>query len=382
MCVCRFFLLCVGLVGMSSAFASQENRFEQVLSELGNSDEVVGLAVAVVRDGKVSLMQTYGVRELGEIDEITPQTTFRIASLSKAFAATVAVQLEHEKKLVLSDSAISTNSSFALKSQTETKAATLEHVLSHRLSLPPYAYDNLLEAGIEPKKILSEMKKVKPICTVGSCYAYQNVGFNMIAPAIEVADKQAYVASVRKRVFEPLNMHGASFGKAKLMANDNWARSYKRKRGGSWKAVSVKQPYYDVPAAGGVNASIVDMSKWLTAQMGYSPQVLSRETLNRLHTPQTTTARELRRVSYMQHVSDAHYGLGWRIYQYAGAKVINHSGSVEGYAAQIAFLPEKGVGLVLLTNSKTKEFWRILPKFLDQELGLTERECGTKTQLC
>jgi beta-lactamase class C len=367
---------------MNSVLASQGGDFDKALSELGDSDEMVGLAVAIVRDGEVSFMQTYGVRELGGVAKITPETTFRIASLSKAFAATVAVQLEQEQKLVLSDSAILSNRSFQLKSQAQAKSATLVHVLSHRLSLPPYAYDNLLEAGVAPKKILSEMKNVQPICTVGSCYSYQNVGFNMIAPAIEIADKQSYVDSVSKRVFTPLKMSGASFGKENLMSSGNWAQSHKRRRGAPWKAVSVKQPYYDVPAAGGVNANIVDMSKWLVAQMGYSPQVLSNDVLKRLHAPQTKTARELRRVSYMRHVSEAYYGLGWRIYQYAGATVVNHSGSVEGYGAQIAFMPEKDVGLVLLTNSNTKKFWRILPKFLNHELGLNERKCDIETQFC
>ena len=365
-----FSLLCLAYLVATSAYASK-NQFEKALFKLGNSDAIIGLAVAVVRDGKVSLMQTYGEREFGGTDKITPETTFRIASLSKAFAATVAVQLENENKLSLADQAVESNSGFKLKSQAQANSVTLEHVLSHRLSLPPYAYDNLLEAGTEPKKILSEMKKVKPICKVGSCYSYQNVGFNMIAPAIEVADEQAYAASVQERLFEPLMMNGASFGKASLTADGNWAQSYRRKRGGLWQAVSVKQPYYDVPAAGGVNASLLDMSKWLAAQLGNSPEVLSSQTLSRLHSPQVQTPREQRRVRYMQHISDTHYALGWRVYEYAGTSVINHSGSVEGYGAQIALIPDKGVGIVLLTNSKIKEFWRILPKFLDQELGLT-----------
>jgi len=368
--VSRFFVLCLALLNTTSVLALQGESYEEALFEFGNSEGIVGLAAAVVRDGKVSFMRTYGVRELGSNDRITPETTFRIASLSKAFAATVAVQLEQENKLALSDSVLSSNSSFQLRSQAQADSATLEHVLSHRLSLPPYAYDNLLEEGAKPKTLLSEMKNVEPVCDVGSCYAYQNIGFNMIAAAIEQADKQAYSVSVRKRLFEPLNMDGASFGKENLMSNNNWARSYRPKPGGSWNAVSVKQAYYDVPAAGGVNASLIDMSKWLVAQMSYSPHVLSSEVLNRLQAPQTETASESRRIRYMHHISETHYGLGWRIYQYAGNKVVNHSGSVEGYGAQIAFLPEKNVGIILLTNSKTSDFWRILPKFLDQELGL------------
>lgn len=370
MFVRSFVLLCFTLLNIAPVFASQTKPFEKVLSEIGNSENMVGLAVAIVRDGEVSFMQTYGVREVGGVDKVTHETTFRIASLSKAFAATVAVQLEHENKLALNDPAIASNSEFQLKSQAQAELVTLEHVLSHRLSLPPYAYDNLLEAGVDPKRILSEMKKVEPICKVGSCYAYQNVGFNMIASAIEVADKQRYAASVHARLFEPLDMAGASFGKESLMSNDNWARSHQRRKAGPWKTVNVKQPYYDVPAAGGVNANIIDMAKWLAAQLGSAPEVLTLETLNRLQSRQTKTPNESRRVKHMRRVTETYYSLGWRVYRYAGATVVNHSGSVEGYGAQIAFLPQKNVGIVLLTNSKTKEFWRILPKFLDQELGL------------
>ncbi len=354
----------------SSIMTKQKSGFQQVVAEAAREGDLVGIAAAIVRDGKISLLKTFGVREAGGTEKITPQTTFRIASLSKAFAASVAVQLEAEDKLSLDDPIISYNSDFRLKNQTQAEYATLSHVLSHRLSLPPYAYDNLLESGVAPEQILNRMKNVEPICRVGSCYAYQNVGFNMIAAAIETVDSQSYQASVRTRLFEPLGMTGASFGKENLVSSNNWARSHARSRYGPWKTVSVKQPYYDVPAAGGVNANIVDMAKWLAAQMGSAPEVLSHASLTRLQAPQTKTLSELRRTRHLIRNTQAHYGLGWRLYEYAGATVVNHSGSVEGYAAQIAFLPHKNVGMVLLTNSKSKEFWKILPKFLDQELGL------------
>lgn len=359
------------LLNPVSTFASVENEFEQKLADIDKSGGLVGLAVAVVRDGQISLLNTYGVQTVGSSDKITEQTTFRIASLSKAFAATVAVQLDAEKKLSLNDLLVTSNPGFKLKSQTQAKAATLNHALSHRLSLPPYAYDNLLESGVSPNTILSEMKAVEPICDVGSCYAYQNVGFNMAASAIAEADNTTYQASVVSRVFEPLDMGGASFGKDNLIAGGNWARSHKRRVGGTWTIAKVKPAYYRVPAAGGVNANIIDMTKWLSAQMGNYPQVLSQASLDRLHSEQVKTRGELRRTRHFGRVSDAYYGLGWRIYQYAGHKVVNHSGSVEGYAAQIAFLPHKNVGIVMLTNSKTKQFWGILPAFLEHELGLT-----------
>ena len=350
--------------------ASDDEHFRKILSKVVNDANIVGLAAAVVRNGEVSFIKTYGSRDTASSGKVDQQTTFRIASLSKAFAATVAVQLELEDKLSLEASAVSFNRSFRLKDQAQAESVTLTDVLSHRLSLPPYAYDNLLEAGKVPSNILSEMRKVTPICKVGRCYAYQNVGFNMIAPAIETVEERSYATSVEKRLFEPLGMTGASFGKDALLSTDNWASSYTRTRNGKWRLVSVKQPYYDVPAAGGVNANIVDMSHWLLAQLGNAPNVLSKQALRRLQAPQVSTPRESRRVGYMSHITETHYGLGWRIYQYKGAKVVTHSGSVEGYGAQIAFIPEMDAGIVLLTNSKTREFWRILPKFLDLELGL------------
>jgi len=340
------------------------------LPQIFKSSDMVGLAVAVVRDGKVSSVQIFGSLEQDGKHPVNQDTRFRIASLSKAFAATLAVQLESERKLSLSSSASLTNPSFRLKEPSQASAVTLSDVLSHQVSLPPYAYDNLLEANVLPPKILGEMKKVTPICKVGKCYAYQNVAFDMITSAIESADDQPYASSLSKRLFEPLDMDSASIGESALVSDNNWARSYRKRRGQDWKRVSVKPAYYRVPAAGGVNASISDMSKWLLAQLGSRPEILSPAMREVLQAPRVRTLRELRRIRSMPNVADAHYGLGWRIYSYAGSSLINHSGSVEGYAAQIAFLPEQQSGVVLLTNSNSKAFWKILPVFVDHELEL------------
>lgn len=358
------------VIGGAASVAIAKSPFEKAVDKIGTSDDVVGLAVAVVRGGEISSINTYGVREFGRPEEINSGTTFRIASLSKTFAATATGQLIEEDKLSLENLVTKFNGDFQLRDQAQAKSVTLSHVLSHRLSLPPYAYDNLLEADVAPAKILQEMKKVTPICKVGKCYAYQNVGFNMIASAIEDVTEQDYSELVNDRLFKPLGMEGASFGKNTLVSNGNWARSHRRAKGSSWVVRDVKQPYYDLPAAGGVNANILDMAKWLSAQMGYAPEIISQKTLSMIHTPVVKTHAELSRNRRLDRLTDAHYGLGWRIYTYAGQTVINHSGSVEGYTAQIALLPKHDVGIVSLSNSRSRQFWDILPLFLDHELGL------------
>ncbi len=349
---------------------AKNTPFEQALNDLVNDANMVGMAAAVVRGGDITFMETWGVRELGSPSEITPNTTFRIASLSKGFAATLTAKLIEEGKLSINDPITLYNEDFQLKDRSQTAVVTVEDILSHQVSLPPYAYDNLLEAGKKPATILSRMKQVKPICEVGDCYAYQNVAFNMITSAIASVGSLPYHKSIETELFVPLGMSSATIGSEGLQGEDDWARSYSRTKNGTWKTRSVKEAYYNVPAAGGVNASLIDMTKWLSAQMGYAPDVISNDVLKMLQKPVVKTAREMWRYRRMNHLSDAHYGLGWRLYEYADTLVVNHSGSVEGYSAQIAFLPEQDVGMVLLTNSRTKEFWDILQLFLDSELGL------------
>lgn len=346
------------------------DQFEQALYALVSDSDMVGMAAAVVRDGNVSFMETWGVRELGSTAEITPDTRFRIASLSKGFAATLTAKLIERDKLSIKDPITFFNQDFRLKDGASTAAVTVEDVLSHRVSLPPYAYDNLLEAGKQPPEILRKMNQVKPVCDVSECYAYQNVAFNMITSVIESVGSQSYSELVASELFEPLGMNSASFGSAGLQIEDDWARSYSRSKNGPWKTRSVKEAYYNVPAAGGVNASLLDMTKWLAAHLGYAPEVISDQALELIQTPVVKTAREMWRYRRMKNLSNAHYGLGWRLYEYADTLVVNHSGSVEGYSAQIAFLPEQNVGMVILTNSRTREFWDILQLFLDAELGL------------
>lgn len=352
-----------------TAMASDDVEFEHRVSELAAGDDIVGLAVGVVRGGEIDMLKTYGVRAVGEDGAIGFGTKFRIASLSKGFASSLFAQLAVEEKLGLTDKIASYAPAFKLRNTGEASAATIEDVLSHRLGLPPYAYDNLLEAGINPDTILQRFGEVKQVCRVGQCYAYQNVGFNMIESAIEAATSETYEDAMMTRIIEPLGLSETSLGMTHLKEDDDWARSHRRRRGQNWRVVPVKQPYYSVPAAGGVNATITDMSKWAIAQLGHTPDVLSADVRAAIHAPRVVTPAEKRRLRQMPRVRRADYGLGWRIYDYAGETVVTHAGSVEGYSAQIAILPDRDVGLVILTNSRSKDFWSILPTFLDIELG-------------
>lgn len=374
---------------LSSAFSPESlekarlKEFEALLDQASLTEDFVGLAVAVVRRGELAMLKTYGVTEAGGASPVTPNTVFRVGSLSKGFASTLAGLAIAEGKVSLATPVAPYARRFALKGGAERKL-TVENVLSHRVGLPPNAYDNLLEEGGEVADILPRFRNVAPICAVGTCYAYQNIAYDLIGGVLSAVYGEPYPDLVRERIFAPLGMRTASIGAAGLKASGDWARPSVREKAdngaggesfGPWRAADVKDAYYRTPAAGGVNASIIDMARWLAAQMGAAPNVLPEDVLATIHAPHVETPTELRRWQALSsRLNDAQYALGWRVYDYAGYTLINHSGTVEGYGAQIAWVPESDVGIVILSNTRAERVWRILPTFLDVELGLEARD--------
>jgi beta-lactamase class C len=111
--------------------------------------------------------------------------------------------------------------------------------------------------------------------------------------------------------------------------------------------------YYRVNPAAGVNASAMDMGKWLIARLGHRPAVLSAAVLNDIQTPRVKTADNLQGRTYGPYVSTAQYGLGLRIYQFGQHKVYHHGGLVRGYRTDMSYSPEAGLGVAVLVNAQT-----------------------------
>ena len=356
-------------------------RLDATLAKAMGTGDFVGLSVAVVHDGDVRFLRTYGETEAGSGRPVDPDTVFRIASLSKGFASSLVGLAVSEDKLSLSAPVSGFAPQLALPRGGE-KSLTLADILSHRTGLPPNAYDNLLEAGILPEAILPEYRKVKPTCPVSDCYAYQNIPYDLSGRALASAYDAPFPALVEDRLFKPLGMKTASYGLGGLTRTDNWARPHTRKRqadlslpANPWTKIEVKLPYYETPAAGGVNASIRDMAQWLNAQLGNVPEVLAPEVLDLIHAPQVSTPTETRRMrEAMPDLRSSHYAYGWRVYDYAGQTVVAHGGTVDGYGAQIMFVPDLDLGIVVLSNSRSKRLWKIAPMFLDLVLGLPPKD--------
>jgi beta-lactamase class C len=363
-------LLCAPAHAQLTKEAQALQEFGKELDYAATAPDFVGLAVAVVKDGRVAMMKTYGVRAAGGTEKVTPDTVFRLASLSKGFAGTLAAMEEKDGKLDFNAKVVSIVPQFKLRKPADTAAVTLETILTHSVGLPPYAFDNLLEAGQAPLDILSKYATVRATCAPGDCFTYQNITFNIIATAIERVTGKTYEQELHARILDPLGMTETTLGRAGLTSSGNWALPHKR-TGMTWIPTDVKQAYYNVPAAGGVNSSIKDMSKWLIAQMGERPEVITGDVLGEAHRKRIQTPSEsVRQRALKTPVTGTWYGLGWRTYTYAGRELITHSGGVEGYLTQIAWLPKERAGIVVLSNTRGARGAKIVPAWLDYELGL------------
>lgn len=317
------------------------------------SDRMIGLAVGVVEQGEIRFLKGYGETVAGSGEMVTTDTVFRWASLSKGVAGDMVALLAEQNKLSLYEPVGKYSASLRLPAGNERKA-TVADLLSHRLGLFSHANDSKLEDGMDPRLLRASLAQLNSICPPGSCWAYQNVAYDAATEIVEKVTGQSYADAVRERLFAPLGMTGASMSREGLVSARRWARPHVG--GKNSKPVEVSEAYYRVPAAGGVNSTIKDLAIWMQAQMGLEPDVLSPGVLEAVQTARVRTPGELGRMrKFRERVRTAAYGLGWRIYDYAGHRVIAHRGGVKGYRSLIMFDPAIRSGVVALWNGSSNQ---------------------------
>jgi len=326
-------------------------RLDQRLQRMAAQPSMVGMAVGVVENGRITFLSGYGETIAGSGDKVTPLTVFRWASVSKGVAGTMAAKLAELGKLDLNAPIAHYSSTLKLPGGRE-YTATLGDVLSHRLGLYRNAYDDKLEAGENPRLIRQNLATLAQLCAPGTCWSYQNIAFDASSEAVAKAMGEPYQQAVPDLLFKPLGMTSASVTRAGLESASSWARPHAAGR----RELPMSDAYYRVPAAGGVNSNIKDMALWMIAQMGGMPTVLSPKVLATIHAPLVATPGERRRLrKFLERVDNPFYGYGWRSYDYAGHRIIGHRGGINGYRALILFDPALKSGVVALWNSSTSQ---------------------------
>ena len=378
----RLLSLICGVLMWSPAAAQQaglppdlDAYIERVLTEF----DVPGVGIGIVKDGKVVLTKGYGVKRLGHPERVDEHTLFSIASNSKAFTATALAMLVEEGKLKWEDRVTKYLPWFALSDAYVTHHLTVRDLLVHHSGLPAYVNDMLLfpPANLSRKALLLKLKGVPLAYDFRSVYAYDNILYLAAGEVVEAVSGMSWEDFVKQRIFEKVGMPHSISRFSTLRQQPNFAYSHARRDG----TVKVIEKFFDSNIgdsgnpAGGIAASAADMANWLITQLdsGQTPQ------RGRLFSPEAT--EELWKVVRPMPISkepewlkpaQKHfygYALGFRTYDYRGEQIVGHGGALTGFVSQIAMIPERRLGVVVLTNqSVSAAYWAIIHHILDYYL--------------
>ncbi len=329
-------------------------ELESFLVEGQQVGKVPGLAVAIVQGGKVVFEKGFGVRELGKKDPVTPNTLFRLGSTTKALTSWMVAALVDEGKFGWDTRATQLLPSFAVGDADLTKRLTMEGLLCACSGIP---YDNLgvdFEfKAITPEIALSRLRDRKPITGFRETFQYSNP---MIAAAGYIAALTlhpgktmgpAYYEAMQSKVFGPLGMKSTTFDVKAVQRGDH---ASPHDRSPTYEMVTTAFPasHWTAPLDPGWGAwsSVRDLSRYLLTELGKGKtpegkQVVSEANLLKRREPQGRAGDK------------SSYGLGMSLASYRGVQVVGHPGAVWAYWADLFFLPEHGVGAVVLSNVDT-----------------------------
>ena len=353
--------LCYHAAAIANSFAWQfEQQFVQPLV-----NETPGGALIIVDHGEVVLLRVYGVRSQEDQLPITESTLFRIASISKTFASAAAAMLVQDKLVQWQTPLLKNLDYLKFKRQDYGAEINLYHLMSQSTGLMPHAYTNLIEDNLSFERIVNRLDEVEFICAPGECYGYQNVVFSLVGDLVRAMTAVDYETFIANKLFKPLAMSRASFGMDAFISDENHARPHIW-TGINWAPVRTTQHYYRVAPAAGVNASIGDMRQWLLAHLGHKPNVFREEMLKQMHTGAIRTTRQQAHYGDRKQLGSVYYGLGWRVFEYAGQRgYVHHGGYVRGMRSEMVFNRDLQVGMVFLTNSEPSGVGDLVFDFID-----------------
>lgn len=374
-------LLSLVLLVLSSAPAAAQQRdllaeIDAYVTRAMREWEVPGVALGVVRNDSVVLLKGYGVRELGRPEAVDPQTTFAIASVSKAFTGALVGMLVDEGKMKWDDPATRHLPGFELYDPYATRELTVRDLLSHRSGL---ARGDLVwyASPHDTREVLRRVRFLPPSWSLRSRYGYQNIMYVAAGEAVARVAGKPWEAVLRERILIPLGMSASHTSTTLLRGHPNVATPHER-IDGAVRPIAWRN-FDNVAAAGAINSSAADMVRWVRFQLDSARvdgrALLKPATFIETHTPQTVIRRDslARRANPFTHFQS--YGLGWFLEDYRGREVVHHGGNLDGMTSLVGMMPEERVGIVVLTNMNGSGLpAALMRRIFDLHLGAPEKD--------
>ncbi len=346
--------------------------FDEFANATLKAFDAPGMAIAVIKDGKVILSKGYGLRDVKNNLPVTPKTMFAIGSSSKSFTVVSLGTLVDEGKLDWDKPVRTYLPDFQLYDKFASEQMTPRDLVTHRSGLP--RHDALWYAsGLSRKEIYDRMRYLEPSKEFRTAWQYQNL---MFMTAGYLASKVADVPwedHVRQKVFVPLDMRTSNFSVSDLQKSAEAAKPYMK-----IKDTVREVPYRNIDQigpAGSINSTVEEMIHYVQFHLDKGKyngkQVLSEAIVKQMQTQQIVMPGE----PEDKELGAMTYGMGFFVTTYQGRKLVDHGGNIDGFSALVSFMPKENMGMVILTNANGSPVPTVVARNVyDRLLGLEQVE--------
>lgn len=321
--------------------------FDRFVAEVMAEWQVPGLAVAAVEHGAVVLCRAYGLRDPERGLPVTRRTLFAIGSVTKTFTATGLAILVDEGRLDWDRPVRDYLPDFALMDPRASREITPRDLVSHRSGLPRHDVLWYAEA-FDRAELLARLRYLRPTKALGETFQYQNLMFMTAGVLAGRLAGSRWEDFIRRRLLDPLGMTGTRLSLGAFLAAPEIALPYFPGEAGR-EAIAFRDTD-EIAPAGGIYSNIEDMVRYLRFHLGDGRldgrRILSPEGAEELGRVQIRLAR----AGAPKETGTVGYGLGFYVARYRGHRVLRHGGAIDGYLSRFSFMPEDGLGLVVLSN--------------------------------
>lgn len=359
---------------LAARVAKIEEEVERRRQELG----IPGMALVIIADGKIVSMKGYGYKDLEKKIPATADTQFAIGSASKAFTALSVLMTQDEGKLSLEDSPRKYLPYFHLMDPDANEKIVIRDILSHSSGINRTDLA-MLTNKLTREELIRVLGDAKPVSKLREKFNYQNIMFAAAGEIVAKTQKTPWESFVPVRIFAPLGMTNSTVTiQQELKAKDySFGYDYNMET-----KLNRRLPFRNigpVAPAGSINSSVRDMAKWVTFVMDggtvNGKRLVSENGYTEWVKPQMTIAGK------------TSYGFGWILQDWNGLKVVQHGGNIDGFSSQVAMIPEKKLGFVMLTNLNATPLgselmpiiWKGIleqPQSVSSEISPVEKEVG------
>lgn len=333
--------------------------------------QIPGVAVCIVKDGKVVVMKGYGVRDLDTKEKVDENTLFMIGSNTKAFTATALAMLDAEKKLSLDNKVTKWIPEFKLDNKAAGEQAIIRDLLCHRIGFRTFQGDfTYWTSNLTRKEVIEKMSHIKATYPFRTTWGYTNAAFLTAGEIIPKVTGMQWEDFVKQKIFDPLEMKNTLALSKDFPNAPNKCSPYTMAEG---KIIKIPFCYIDnLAPAGSIGSSVKDMSHWVMMQLDSGryngKQVVPWSAIAQTRLPHSIIGNG--RVLFNEgHFSL--YGLGWFLQEYCGRKIVSHTGGVNGFVTSVTLIPEENLGIIVFTNTDQNAFyealkWEIMDAYLEK----------------